>query len=83
MGLLFVQNHICGPGGGGESIFGHNDFVLNARCFQGNQGYSMQGVFKVIREGEIAKDIILLCSLTLFCFVLFLFYFCCCCCCCC
>lgn len=41
----------------------------------------MQGLFKVIREGEIAKDIILLCSLALFCFVLFLFYFCCCCCC--
>ena len=39
MGLLFVQNHICGlVGGGGESIFGRNDFVLNARSFQGNQG---------------------------------------------
>lgn len=39
MGLLFVQNHICGlVGGGGESIFGHNDFVLNVRSFQGNQG---------------------------------------------
>lgn len=54
---------------------------------EGNQSlgimilYSMQGVFKVIREGEIAKDIILLFSLALFCFVLFLFYFCCCCCC--
>ena len=34
-----MQNHICGlVGGGGESIFGHNDFVLNARSFQGNQG---------------------------------------------
>ena len=30
MGLLFVQNHICG--------LGPNDFVLNARSFQGNQG---------------------------------------------
>lgn len=38
MGLLFVQNHICGLVGGGGSIFGHNDFVLNARCFQGYQG---------------------------------------------
>lgn len=52
MGLLFVQNHICGlVGGGGNQSLGI--MIL----------YSMQGVFKVIREGEIAKDIILLFSL--------------------
>lgn len=51
MGLLFVQNHICGLVGGGDQSLGI--MIL----------YSIQGVFKVIREGEIAKDIILLFSL--------------------
>ena len=52
MGLLFVQNHICGlVGGGGNQSLGI--MIL----------YSIQGVFKVIREGEIVKDIILLFSL--------------------
>lgn len=64
---LCSKSYLWACGGGGNQSLGI--MIL----------YSMQGVFKVIREGEIAKDIILLCSLALFCFVLFLFYFCCCC----
>ena len=46
MGLLFVQNHICGPVGGGGGGGGGNQ-SLGIMIL-----YSMQGVFKVIRDTQ-------------------------------